>query len=60
VQTMTGFATSVIGCKVEAAMEAELSPDGTPDGRTGRSACYLPSTRKDSRSGCWTALGRLF
>ena len=38
VQTMTGFATSVIGCKVEAAMEAELSPDGTPDGRPGASA----------------------
>jgi formylmethanofuran--tetrahydromethanopterin N-formyltransferase len=38
VQTMTGFATSVIGCKVEAALEAELSPDETPDGRPGASA----------------------
>src|SRR5262245_41395139 len=37
-QTMTGFATSVIGCKVEAALEAELSPDETPDGRPGASA----------------------
>jgi len=26
-QTMTGFATSVIGCKVEAGIEAELAPD---------------------------------
>jgi formylmethanofuran--tetrahydromethanopterin N-formyltransferase len=38
VQTMTGFATSVIGCKVEAALEAELSPQDTPDGRPGASA----------------------
>jgi formylmethanofuran--tetrahydromethanopterin N-formyltransferase len=38
VQTMTGFATSVIGCKVEAALESELSPEQTPDGRPGASA----------------------
>src|SRR3954462_9129355 len=38
VQTMTGFATSVIGCKVEAALEAELPPEETPDGRPGASA----------------------
>ena len=38
VQTMTGFATSVIGCKVEAALEAELSTEETPDGRPGASA----------------------
>ena len=36
-QTMTGFATSVIGCKVEAGIEAELRPDATPDGRPGMS-----------------------
>jgi formylmethanofuran--tetrahydromethanopterin N-formyltransferase len=34
-QSMTGFATSVIGCKVEAGIEAELAPDDTPDGRPG-------------------------
>ena len=34
-QSMTGFATSVIGCKVEAGIEAELVPDETPDGRPG-------------------------
>jgi formylmethanofuran--tetrahydromethanopterin N-formyltransferase len=33
--TMTGFATSVIGCKVEAAIEREVSADATPDGRPG-------------------------
>ncbi|PYR43923.1 MAG: formylmethanofuran--tetrahydromethanopterin N-formyltransferase [Acidobacteria bacterium] len=34
-QSMTGFATSVIGCKVEAGIEADLTPDETPDGRPG-------------------------
>ena len=34
-QSLTGFATSVIGCKVEAGIEAELPPDVTPDGRPG-------------------------
>jgi formylmethanofuran--tetrahydromethanopterin N-formyltransferase len=33
--SMTGFATSVIGCKVEAGIERELPPDETPDGRPG-------------------------
>ncbi len=32
---MTGFATSVIGCKVEAGVERELEPEQTPDGRPG-------------------------
>ena len=34
-QSMTGFATSVIGCKVEAGIEAELLREETPDGRPG-------------------------
>jgi formylmethanofuran--tetrahydromethanopterin N-formyltransferase len=34
----TGFATSVIACKCEAAIEQELSADETPDGRPGVSA----------------------
>jgi formylmethanofuran--tetrahydromethanopterin N-formyltransferase len=34
-QSMTGFATSVIGCKVEAGIEADLRPEDTPDGRPG-------------------------
>jgi formylmethanofuran--tetrahydromethanopterin N-formyltransferase len=34
-RSMTGFATSVIGCKVEAGIEAELRPEETPDGRPG-------------------------
>jgi len=32
---MTGFATSVIGCGVEAGIERELSADETPDNRPG-------------------------
>jgi formylmethanofuran--tetrahydromethanopterin N-formyltransferase len=32
---MTGFATSVIGCGVEAGIERELSAAETPDGRAG-------------------------
>ena len=32
---MTGFATSVIGCGVEAGVERELTADDTPDGRPG-------------------------
>src|SRR5262245_43872218 len=34
-QSMTGFATSVIGCKVEAGIESEISSNDTPDGRPG-------------------------
>lgn len=34
-RTMTGFATSVIACKVEAGIERALSPSETPDGRPG-------------------------
>src|SRR5690606_16340324 len=34
-QSMTGFATSVIGCKCEAGIERELSADETPDHRPG-------------------------
>ncbi|MBM3350424.1 MAG: formylmethanofuran--tetrahydromethanopterin N-formyltransferase [Betaproteobacteria bacterium] len=32
---MTGFATSVIGCGVEAGIEREMSAEETPDGRPG-------------------------
>src|SRR5688500_17512891 len=35
---LTGFATSVIACKCEAAIEQQLSPTETPDGRPGISA----------------------
>jgi formylmethanofuran--tetrahydromethanopterin N-formyltransferase len=37
-RSLTGFATSVIGCKIEAGIERELPPEETPDGRPGVSA----------------------
>ena len=43
VQSMAGFATSVIGCKVEAALEADLAPEETPDGRPGASVLLFAS-----------------
>jgi formylmethanofuran--tetrahydromethanopterin N-formyltransferase len=38
---LTGFATSVIACKCEAAIERELAPDETPDARPGISALFF-------------------
>ena len=38
---LTGFATSVIGCKCEAGIERELAPDETPDGRPGVSMLLM-------------------
>jgi formylmethanofuran--tetrahydromethanopterin N-formyltransferase len=40
-RSMTGFATSVIGCKCEAGIERELSDTETPDGRPGVSVLFL-------------------
>jgi formylmethanofuran--tetrahydromethanopterin N-formyltransferase len=37
-RSLTGFATSVIGCKCEAGIERELDAAETPDGRPGFSA----------------------
>jgi formylmethanofuran--tetrahydromethanopterin N-formyltransferase len=43
--TMTGFATSVIGCGCEAGIDAELSPRQTPDRRPGvRALLFAVST----------------
>ena len=44
-RSMTGFATSVIGCKCEAGIERELDPDETPDGRPGVSALLFAMDR---------------
>ena len=38
---LTGFATSVIGCKCEAGIERELAAGETPDGRPGVSVLFL-------------------
>src|SRR5688572_9386169 len=38
---LTGFATSVIACKCEAAIERELTPADTPDARPGVSVLFF-------------------
>src|SRR5215510_3292709 len=45
-RSMTGFATSVIGCKCEAGIERELSADETPDGRPGVSVLLFAMDRE--------------
>jgi formylmethanofuran--tetrahydromethanopterin N-formyltransferase len=45
-RSMTGFATSVIGCKCEASIERELAPDETPDGRPGVSTLLFAMDRE--------------
>jgi formylmethanofuran--tetrahydromethanopterin N-formyltransferase len=44
---LTGFATSVIGCKVEAGIERELADADTPDGRPGISILLLTMSKDD-------------
>lgn len=44
---LTGFATSVIGCKCEAGIERELAPDATPDGRPGVSVLFMVMARDE-------------
>jgi formylmethanofuran--tetrahydromethanopterin N-formyltransferase len=44
---LTGFATSVIGCKVEAGVEQELSAADTPDGRPGTSILVMTMSKDD-------------
>lgn len=46
-QSITGFATSIIGCKCEAGIEAELSPDQTLDGRPGVSVLFFTVKAED-------------
>jgi formylmethanofuran--tetrahydromethanopterin N-formyltransferase len=44
-QAATGYAASVIGCDAEAGIERELSPDETPDGRSGVSLLFFGFSR---------------
>ena len=46
-QSMTGFATSVIGCKVEAGIEAELEPTSRPTAAPVSACCCSASTPRD-------------
>lgn len=45
-ETMTGFATSVIGCGVEAGIESEITPGQSPDGRPGISVLVFGMSGK--------------
>lgn len=44
---LTGFATSVIGCKVEAGIERELPESESPDGRPGISVLLMTMSKDD-------------
>ncbi len=46
-QAMCGFATSVIGCVVEAGVDQYLTPEQTPDGRPGASVLMFGMRRDD-------------
>ncbi|NYZ14479.1 formylmethanofuran--tetrahydromethanopterin N-formyltransferase [Azospirillum sp. RWY-5-1] len=45
--SMTGFATSVIGCGCEAAVERLLPPEETPDGRPGAAVLLFSVSREE-------------
>ena len=45
-EAATGYASSVIGCDAEAAIERELSPDETPDHRPGVSLLFFAFSRE--------------
>lgn len=45
--SITGFASSVIGCGCESAIEQELDPSETPDGRPGIAVMVFAMTTKD-------------
>ena len=44
---LTGFATSVIGCKCEAGIERVLAETETPDGRPGISLLFMVMSKDD-------------
>jgi formylmethanofuran--tetrahydromethanopterin N-formyltransferase len=44
---LTGFATSVIGCKCEAGIERDLAETETPDGRPGISILFMVMSKDD-------------
>jgi formylmethanofuran--tetrahydromethanopterin N-formyltransferase len=45
-RSATGFATSIIGCKCEAAIERALDPAQTPDGRPGTAVLLFAMDRE--------------
>jgi formylmethanofuran--tetrahydromethanopterin N-formyltransferase len=57
-EAMTGFATSVIGCGIEAGIEAELAACDTPDGRPGISVLLFGMSGKDLGKQLETRVGQ--
>ncbi|MBI3274623.1 MAG: formylmethanofuran--tetrahydromethanopterin N-formyltransferase, partial [Methylocystis sp.] len=56
--TMTGFATSVIGCGCEAGVDLELSARETPDGRPGVRVLLFAMSQKDAEKQLVNRLGQ--
>ncbi|MBA2491085.1 MAG: formylmethanofuran--tetrahydromethanopterin N-formyltransferase [Gammaproteobacteria bacterium] len=56
--TMTGFATSVIGCGVEAGIERVLHGDETPDGRPGMAVLLFATSTKTLAKQLETRVGQ--
>ncbi|MDQ4147885.1 MAG: formylmethanofuran--tetrahydromethanopterin N-formyltransferase [Pseudomonadota bacterium] len=56
--TMTGFATSVIGCGVEAGIERVLHGDETPDGRPGVAVLLFATSTKMLAQQLQTRIGQ--
>ena len=58
--SMTGFATSVIACGCEAAIETVLTTDETPDSRPGYLFWYFPCLAKNWQSKSKIELDNVF
>ncbi|HEX7044942.1 MAG TPA: formylmethanofuran--tetrahydromethanopterin N-formyltransferase [Burkholderiales bacterium] len=56
--SMTGFATSVIGCGLEAGIERTLAAEETPDGRPGVSVLLFGMSQKDLAKRVETRIGQ--
>lgn len=57
-RSMTGFATSVIGCPCEAAIEREVPAAETPDGRPGFSVLLFTVREKDIKKRLMERIGQ--
>lgn len=57
-ETMTGFATSVIGCKVEAGIEKIIGNHETPDGRPGISVLLFAPDKRGLEKQLQTRIGQ--
>jgi len=56
--SMTGFATSVIGCDCEAGVEREVPPEETPDGRPGTSVMLFGFSKKRLKASMLNRIGQ--